>query len=152
MVLFDNTLNTFYVCLYGIGHIVKDHIAREEVYCHHYSFLVATRGLLYAPFHRQHSISYGALAGADNISMDPSWGITSMSGRSTMVPCLGPCQQITFHSTRSDSRSGFQVFWPTRSVSTRPARPMTESGFCLMGRLMPCGLRTWTRCWMTIRR
>ena len=79
MVLFDNTLNTFYECLYGIGHIVKDHIAREELYCHHYSFLVATRGLLYAPFHRQDSTdhglcctSHGALAGANNISMDPS--------------------------------------------------------------------------------
>ena len=50
-VLFKNALNTFYLQLYGVGHIAKDHSAREEISCHHYmkySFRLATRVLLYA--------------------------------------------------------------------------------------------------------
>ena len=33
-VLFNNTLNTFYLWIYGVGHMVKDHSAREETCCH----------------------------------------------------------------------------------------------------------------------
>ena len=35
-VLFNDALNIFYLWLYGIGHKVKDHLAREETCCHHY--------------------------------------------------------------------------------------------------------------------
>ena len=64
-VLFNDTLNTLYLRLYGIGQI-----ARKETCCHMgYSFWLAARGLLYAPSHRQdsthHSLCYtsrGALA------------------------------------------------------------------------------------------
>ena len=72
-VLYNNTLNTFYLRLYGVRHMVKDHqIAREETRCHHMgnSFRLAARVILYAPSHRQdntyHSLCYtsrGALAG-----------------------------------------------------------------------------------------
>ena len=49
------TLNTFYLRLYGIRHMVKDHSEREETLCHHmvYSFQLAARILLYASAHRQ---------------------------------------------------------------------------------------------------
>ena len=40
-ILFNDTLNTFYLRLYGVDHRVKDHLAREETHFHHnmgYSF------------------------------------------------------------------------------------------------------------------
>ena len=78
-VLFNDTLNTFYLWLYGISHMVKHHTHSEkENCCLHmgYSFLLAARDLLYAPSHRQdsryHNLCYtscGALAGMRNSSM-----------------------------------------------------------------------------------
>ena len=73
-VLFNDALNTFYLRLYGVTHMVKDHLdsEREETQCHHmgYSFRLAARVLLYASSHRQdntyHGLFYtscGALAG-----------------------------------------------------------------------------------------
>ena len=54
-VLFNDALNTFYLRLYIIGHMV----AREETHCRHmgYSFRLAVRVLLYAPSHRQSFIT-----------------------------------------------------------------------------------------------
>ena len=55
-VLFNDALNTFYLRLYGVRHMVKDHDSeREETRCRHmgYSFRLAARVLLYAPSHRQ---------------------------------------------------------------------------------------------------
>ena len=56
-VLFKDTLNTFYLRLYGIRQMVKDHSAKEETRCCHmgYSFQLAARVLLYASSHRQDS-------------------------------------------------------------------------------------------------
>ena len=72
-VLFKDALNTFYLRLYGIRHMVKDHPAtKEETCCHYigYTFQLAARVLLYASYHRQdntyHSLCYtscGALVG-----------------------------------------------------------------------------------------
>ena len=67
----------FILRLYGVGHMVKDHSDSErETHC--YSFPLAARVLLYAPFHRQdntyHGLCYpsrGALAGTRNSSMGP---------------------------------------------------------------------------------
>ena len=80
-VLFNDALNTVYLRLYGVRHMVKDHSdRREETCCRHmgYSFRLAARVLLYAPSHRQdntyHSLCYtscGALAGMRNSSMGP---------------------------------------------------------------------------------
>ena len=78
-VFFNDALNTFYLQLYDVRHMVKDHSdRREETCCRHmgYSFRLTTRVLLYAPSHRQdstyHSLCYtscGALAGTRNSSM-----------------------------------------------------------------------------------
>ena len=64
-VLFNDALNTFYLQLYGVGHMVKDHSDSERgnLLCHiGYSFRLTARVLLYAPFHRQdstyHSLCY----------------------------------------------------------------------------------------------
>ena len=77
---FNDALNTFYLRLYGVGHMVKDHSVREETRCRHmgYSFRLTASVLLYAPYHRQdstyHGLCYtsrGALAGKKNSSMGP---------------------------------------------------------------------------------
>ena len=49
-VLFNDALNTFYLRLYGVGYMVKDHSAREETHCRHmgYSFRLTARVLLYS--------------------------------------------------------------------------------------------------------
>ena len=69
--------NTFYLRLYDVRHMVKDHSAKEETRYHHigYSFQLAARVLLYASFHRldntYHSLCYtsrGTLAGMRNSS------------------------------------------------------------------------------------
>ena len=82
-VLFNDALNTFYLRLYGVGHMVKDHSDSERgnpLPSHHmgYSFRLTARVLLYAPSHRwdstYHGLCYtsrGALAGTRNSSMGP---------------------------------------------------------------------------------
>ena len=71
-VLFNDALNTFYLRLYGVRHMVKDHSDGKETRCCHigYSYRLTARVLLYAPSHRQdntyHGLCYtsrGALAG-----------------------------------------------------------------------------------------
>ena len=80
-VLFNDTLNTFYLRLYGVRHMVKDHSDSErgnQLLPHRLLFPLAARVLLYAPSHRQdstyHNLCYtsrGALAGTRNSSMGP---------------------------------------------------------------------------------
>ena len=72
-VLFNNALNTFYLRLYGVGHMVKDHSDSERG-----NLLPPARVLLYVRSHRQdstyHCLCYtsrGALAGTRNSSMGP---------------------------------------------------------------------------------
>ena len=69
--IFNNALNTFYLWLYGIRHMVNDHSAREETLLppHGLLFVISSKVLLYAPFHREdstyHDLCYtsrGALA------------------------------------------------------------------------------------------
>ena len=75
-------LNTFYLRLYGVRHMVKDHSEseREETRCRHmgYSSRFTARVILYAPSHRQdctyHCLRYtsrGAQAGTRNSSVGP---------------------------------------------------------------------------------
>ena len=88
-VLFNNTLNTFYVRLYGVKHMIKDPSdSGEETCCCHmgYSFWFAARVLLYVSSHRQgntyHILCYtsrGTLAEKRNSSMDPPWRIHPMT-------------------------------------------------------------------------
>ena len=81
-VLINDVLNTFYLRLYGVGHMVKHHSdsEREETRFRHmgYSFRLTASVFLYAPSHRQvstyHGLCYtsrGALAGTRNSSMGP---------------------------------------------------------------------------------
>ena len=81
-VLFNNALSTFYLWLYGVGHMVKNFSVREETcYCHcvGYSFQLASRGSF---IYTTNSIAHttwpwpwytrcGALAGTRNSSMGP---------------------------------------------------------------------------------
>ena len=73
-VLFNDALNTFYLRLYDVRHMVNNHSygKREETRCRHmgYSFRLAAKVLLYASSHRQdntyHGLCYtsrGVLAG-----------------------------------------------------------------------------------------
>ena len=55
-VLFNDALNTFYLRLYGVGHMVKDHSHSERGNPqppHGLPFRLTARVLLYAPSHRQ---------------------------------------------------------------------------------------------------
>ena len=56
-VLFNDALNTFYLRLYGVRHMVKD---LSETHCLHigYSFRLTARVILYAPSHRQDSTGW----------------------------------------------------------------------------------------------
>ena len=70
-VLYNDALNTFYLRLYGVGHMVKNHSGTEET-------RLAARILVYAPSHSQdntyHGLCYnsrGALAGTRNSSIGP---------------------------------------------------------------------------------
>ena len=80
-VLFNDALNTFYLRLYGVRHMVKDHSDSEKgnpLPPHRHSYRLTARVLLYAPSHRQdntyHGLCYtsrGALVGTRNSSMGP---------------------------------------------------------------------------------
>ena len=75
-VLFNNTLNTFYLHLYGVRHMVKDHSDSERgnpLLPHGLLFPISSKGSLYASFHRQDNTHHGlcytsreALAGMRN--------------------------------------------------------------------------------------
>ena len=83
--LFNDAFNTFYLRLYGVGHMVKDHSARKETRCRQYmgySFQLAARDHVYAPSNRQDSTYHGcyytnrrALAGTRNSSVGLLRGI-----------------------------------------------------------------------------
>ena len=80
--LFNDALNTFYLLLYGVRHMVKDHSdSGKETRRRHigYSFRLTARVLLYAPSHRQdstyHGLCYtsrGALAGTIEQQSSPN--------------------------------------------------------------------------------
>ena len=117
-VLFDNTLNTFYLWLYGIGHMEKDHSDSERenmlLPIHGLLFSLAARSLLYAPFHIQDSTyhdlcytSHEALAGMKNSSMGPPRWI-NMTTHQTM----SKCSTTELHLT-----SSYDVEWLTTRVN-----------------------------------
>ena len=79
----------FYLRLYGVRHMVKDHSDRETR-CRHigYSFRLAAKVLLYASSERQDNTYHGlcytsreALVGTRNSSMGPSWRIDPTTHR-----------------------------------------------------------------------
>ena len=76
--LINDALNTFYLRLYGVTHMVKDHSDSKRgnpLSPHRLLFPISSKGFLYASSHRQdntyHSLCYtscGALAGTRNSS------------------------------------------------------------------------------------
>ena len=78
-VLFNDALNTFYLRLYGVRHMVKDHSDSDKVNpMPPHGLLLTERVILYAPSHIKdctyHGLCYtsrGALAGTRNSSMGP---------------------------------------------------------------------------------
>ena len=80
-VLFNDALNTFYLQLYGVEHMVKDHSDSERgnpLPSHRLLFPISSKGYFICPSHRQdstyHGLCYasrGALAGTRNSSMGP---------------------------------------------------------------------------------
>ena len=80
-ILFNDTLNTFYLRLYGVRYIISDHSERERgnpLSQHGLLFPIRSRGILYASIHRQdnnyHGLCYtsrGAQAGTKNSPMGP---------------------------------------------------------------------------------
>ena len=81
----------FYLRLYSVGYMVKDHSDSKRgnlLPPHGLTFRLAARVLLYAPSHRQdstyHGLCYtsrGALAGTRNSLMGPPWRVNSMINR-----------------------------------------------------------------------
>ena len=58
----DDTLNTFYLRLYGVGHMVKDHPDSERgnpLPPHGLLFPINSKVFSYAPSHRQDSTYHG---------------------------------------------------------------------------------------------
>ena len=82
-VLFNDTLNTFYLRLYGVGHMVKDHSDNERgnlLPPHGLLFPISSKGsfICHTQDNTYHSLCYtshGALAGTRNSSMGPPWRI-----------------------------------------------------------------------------
>ena len=75
-VLFNDVLNTFYLRLYGVGHLVKDHSDSESgnpLPPHGLLFPMSSKVFLYASSHRNSSMGR---------KIDPTTHLT-MSGRST---------------------------------------------------------------------
>ena len=79
-VLSNDALITFYLLLYGVRHMVKDHSDSERgnpLPAHGLLFSINSKRFFYAPSHRQDNIfhglytSRGALAGTRNSSMGP---------------------------------------------------------------------------------
>ena len=79
--VFNDALDTFYLQLYGVRHMVKDHSESERrnpLPPRRLLFPIKARDLSYAQSHRQdstyHGLCYtsrGAMAGTRNSSMDP---------------------------------------------------------------------------------
>ena len=90
-ILFNDALNTFYLLLYGVRHMVKNHSDRERgnpLLPHRLFSTISSTVFLYASSHRQantyHGLCYtsrGAMAGTRNSPMGPPWRIDPMTHR-----------------------------------------------------------------------
>ena len=62
IILFNEALNTFYIRLYGVEHMTKDHSdsysGTPPPTVHEIHFRLAARDLLYTPTHRQDSTAF----------------------------------------------------------------------------------------------
>ena len=140
-VLFNDALNTFYLRLYGVKHMVKFNTDSERgnpLPPHVLLFLATARVLLYAPFNRQYSTyhilcytSRGALTGPRNSSMGPPWRINPTPHR-TMNECY-------YHGATFRSLSGMMhVKDPLLLIGKRIPHivmAVVSISCCLSGRL-----------------
>ena len=82
-ILFNDTLNTFYLRLHGVRNMVKDH--SDSTRRNPLLFPIISNVLLYTPSHRQDSTYHGlcyqlwTLAGIRNSLMGPPWRIYPMT-------------------------------------------------------------------------
>ena len=89
--LFNDALNTFYLRLYGVGHMVKDHSDSERgkpLPPHGLLFPITSKGSFYMHHPTYHGLCYtsrGALAGKRNSSMGPPWRIDPITHRTISV-------------------------------------------------------------------
>ena len=114
-VLINEALNTFYLWLYGIGHIVKETLSHPYM---GYSFWLAARGLLYSPSQRQysthHSLCYTscrALAGTRNSSVGPPWRIDLTTHRTVRTVQL----QLHYYESHCNLQLSVVIlykYWP----------------------------------------
>ena len=124
-VVFNDAINTFYLRLYGVRYMAKDHSDSERgnpLPPRKLLFPISSKGLLYASYHRQdntyHGFCYnsrGALAGTINGSMGPPWRINPWANALTTQLHLAPQQKecvevyyrrmFRFKGNNSDSES-----------------------------------------------
>ena len=107
-VLFNDALNTFYLRLYGVGHIVM--IVREYTRCRH-SFRIKARIFLYAPSHR-HACTYYGLCYT-------SRGVLTETRSSSMGPPRGidPTTHRTMSILRQRDATNYREQWLVYSLS-----------------------------------
>ena len=80
-ILFNDTLNTFYLPLYGVRHVVKDHSYSERgnllLPLHRLLFPINCKGsfICTIPDRIAHTFVRGTLSGMRNSLMDPPWRI-----------------------------------------------------------------------------
>ena len=122
-VLFNNIPNTFYLWLYGIRHMVKNHSDSEKGNCHMgYSFWLAARVLLYAPSHRQYYTSHGALGGTRNSSMGGS--VNEICDQAHIVWTLTPPSNTKLNVYKTEFRGHLKSWQSLKlQVSLNPTNP-----------------------------
>ena len=94
--LFKNTLNTFYLSLYGVGHMVKDHSDSERkpiVATLGYSFRLAARVLLYASYHRRITHTTAFVTTVVEHWLERLWKITSKT-HCNWTLCMYVCRHV----------------------------------------------------------
>ena len=101
--LFKDALNTFYLRLYGVRHMVKHHTdsGRGNM---GYSFRITARVILYAPSHRQDCTYHG--------------------------PCYTSCRALA--GTRNSSMGNHYKDYNVRILYSMTSRRGTSFGFCVL--------------------
>ena len=122
-VLFNDALNTFYLQLYGVRHMVKDHFDSEKgnpLPPHRLLFLINSKGYFYAQSNRQdstyHGLCYTSRGAPQRAGAPPKAGTTAtfygkgpklvgrlgaLSWVNTKLRCVGLFQFSSVHSEQA---------------------------------------------------
>ena len=114
-VLFNDTFNTFYLWLYGVWHMVHNHLDSERKNLlpqqHGLFFLISSMGSFICTSNRLNSIHHGlcytgqgGLAGMKNSSMGPQWGINLMTHHT-----MSWCSTMELHLAHGNFLSCFTL-------------------------------------------